>query len=96
MKNMIITEIPKVFSLAGGVLFVAAVLLITNTNSYSASAQTSEGIDTFQAKGVMGNLALNPDTLQSLNASQDTNLNFILAGNWSFDVSKGSGHRLQV
>lgn len=89
MKIITKTKVPRVMFLAGIAIFATALLLITNGQSSSVSAQTSNGTDTFQAKGVMGNLALSPDTLSSLNASKDTNLNFILGGNWSFDVSKG-------
>ena len=89
MKLLTKTKVPRAMSLAGIAIFATALLLITNGQSSSVLAQTSNGTDTFQAKGVMGNLALSPDTLSSLNASKDTNLNFILGGNWSFDVSKG-------
>ncbi len=70
-------------------LFVAALSLITNYDTHYALAQTPSIKDTFQARGDMGNLVLSPEALKSLNQSQDTNLNFIIAGNWSFDVSNG-------
>src|SRR6476660_7400895 len=62
---------------------------MTTVSNQNALSQTTKNNDTFQAKGYMGNLALAPQTLQQLNAAQDTNLNFINGGNWSFDVSKG-------
>lgn len=75
--------------MTSAVLFTAAVLLITATNSNNVMAQSTEGVNTFSAKGTMGNLVLSPEAMQSLNASQDTNLNFVTGGEWSFDVSNG-------
>ena len=71
------------------VVFTAAVLLVTATNSNNVMAQSTDGVNTFSAKGNMGNLVLPPEAMQSLNASQDTNLNFVTGGDWSFDVSNG-------
>jgi len=70
-------------------LFVTALSLITSYDTHYALAQTPSIKDTFQVRGDMGNLVLSPEALKSLNQSQDTNLNFIIAGNWSFDVSNG-------
>lgn len=72
-----------------GILITSAIILVSAMNSNNALAQSSGGIDTFSAKGYMGNIVLSPEALQSLNTSQDTNLNFVVGGNWSFDVANG-------
>jgi hypothetical protein len=71
------------------VLFTAMIVLIIVMNSNSVIAQSTEGVNTFSAKGYMGNLLLPPEAMESLNASQDTNMNFVIGGDWSFDVSNG-------
>ena len=58
-------------------------------NSNNVIAQTTGGVNTFSVEGYMGNLLLPPEAMESLNASQDTNLNFVIGGVWSFDVSNG-------
>lgn len=86
----VMNSIPiKQFIMTSAVLFTAAVLLVTATNNNDVIAQSTDGVNTFSAKGNIGNLALSPEAMQSLNASQDTNLNFVLGGDWSFDVSNG-------
>lgn len=87
LYNMTMKKYPSF--LISAVLFTAAILLVTAVNSGNALAQSTNGSNTFSAKGTMGNLALSPETLQSLNTSKDTNLNYVLGGNWSFDVSDG-------
>jgi hypothetical protein len=79
----------KQLSIFSSVMFTAAIILVAAMNSSNVTAQSTSGINTFSAKGSMGNLALSPEALKSLNASQDTNINFILGGDWSFDVSNG-------
>lgn len=72
------------------VLFTAALALVTVMNSNNVViAQPTGGINTFSAEGYMGNLVLSPEAMQKLNASQDTNLNFVIGGDWSLDVSNG-------
>lgn len=71
------------------VMFTAALILVAAMNGNYVNAQSTEGVNTFGANGYMGNLALSPAALQALNASQDTNLNFVLGGDWSFDVANG-------
>jgi hypothetical protein len=75
--------------IASTVLFTAAVVLVASMNSNNVMAQSADGINTFSAQGSMGNLVLSPEAMKSLNASQDTNLNYVTGGNWSFDVSNG-------
>jgi len=94
--NIITTRKIQFITLSSITLFAAALLLMPNIESQIASAQSAESTDTFQAKGYMGNLVLAPETLQSLNQSQDTNLNFINGGNWSFDVSNGKLQNFNV
>jgi hypothetical protein len=70
-------------------LFAAVIVLASPTNNNNVLGQSTGGVNTFSAEGNMGTIALSPEALQSLNASQDTNLNFVLGGNWNFDVSNG-------
>jgi hypothetical protein len=79
----------KTLFITTAVLFTATIVLVTGMNSNNVIAQTTGGVNTFSAKGYMGNLVLPPEAMQSLNASQDTNLNFVIGGDWSFDVSNG-------
>jgi hypothetical protein len=94
--NTLTTSKLQFITLSSITLFAAVLLLIPNIESQIASAQSAGSTDTFQAKGYMGNLVLAPETLQSLNQSQDTNLNFINGGNWSFDVSNGKLQNFNV
>ncbi|WP_458747015.1 hypothetical protein [Candidatus Nitrosocosmicus sp. T] len=79
----------KPFLITSVFLFAAAIVLASAMNSNNVVAQSTGGVNTFSAEGNIGTLALSPESLQSLNASQDTNLNFVLGGDWSFDVSNG-------
>ena len=81
--------VKKPLILTSAFVLTAVILLVSAVNADNVVAQSTGNQNTFSAKGTMGNLALSPDTLKSLNASQDTNLNYILGGNWSFDVSNG-------